>query len=425
MVMRRMGVWIAGALALSLCGAMGCSSSSDDDDDGSGASGSGDNGSGTGSEPGAGGAGSDGQPTQDMVPIEEVIPGGLAELRESACVGESVETELVPVVLQLIVDVSGSMNAVAPGSNDTKWNVTRTALVAAMDGLRQDSSVGVTFYPNMATEVNLEGPASVDTCINTSDNVPIDVLGPADSAQRQAIRQAFENAEANDMAGTPTHDAYNIALAELSSMPVSVARYMLLITDGQPTFSEGCEGTGSTAYPVDPQPILDAVSAARDQGIRTFVIGSPGSEATETMGDDARPWLSEAARLGGTALPGCSDTGPEYCHFDMTQEADFATALSEALLSITATLLCNYTIAAPPEGMELDIEAVNVVYSASDGGDYLLVQNEAETCDLGWRLLPETGEIVVCGSTCEALQADPGGRVELLLGCLPFVAPVQ
>jgi len=68
---------------------------------------------------------------------------------------------------------------------------------------------------------------------------------------------------------------------------------------------------------------------------------------------------------------------------------------------------------------------VNVIYSASNGGDYLLVQNEAETCDLGWRLLPETGEIVVCGSTCESLQADPGGRVELLLGCLPFVEPVQ
>ncbi len=424
--MRRMGAWIAGALALSLCGVMGCSGSSDEDDaDGSGANGSGASGSGTGSEPGAGGAGSDGQPTQDMVPIEEVIPGGLAALRESACVGESVETELVPVVLQLIVDVSGSMNAPAPGSNDTKWNVTRNALVTAMDDLRQDSSVGVTFYPNMATSVNLEGPVSVNACIDTSDNVPIDVLGTAGSAQRRAIQTAFESAEANDMAGTPTHDAYNIALADLTNSPVSVARYMLLITDGQPTFSAGCVGTGSTAYPVDPQPILDAVGAARDQGIRTFVIGSPGSEATETLGDDARPWLSEAARLGGTALPGCTDSGPNYCHFDMTQQADFATALSEALLAITATLLCNYAISAPPEGMELDIEAVNVVYSASGGEDYLLVQNKSETCDLGWRLLPETGEIVVCGSTCDSLQADPGGRVEVLLGCVPFVQPVQ
>jgi hypothetical protein len=68
---------------------------------------------------------------------------------------------------------------------------------------------------------------------------------------------------------------------------------------------------------------------------------------------------------------------------------------------------------------------VNVIYSASNGGDYLPVQNEAETCDLGWRLLPETGEIVVCGSTCDTLQVDPSGRVELLLGCLPFVEPVQ
>jgi hypothetical protein len=108
----------------------------------------------------------------------------------------------------------------------------------------------------------------------------------------------------------------------------------------------------------------------------------------------------------------------------MTQQADFSAALNEALLSITATLQCNYTISAPPEGEAIDLDAVNVVYSSSTGEDFLIARNGAESCDLGWYLSEDTNEVLVCGSTCDALREDPTGSVEVLLGCVTLVPPV-
>ena len=376
-----------------------------------------------------GGAGSNGlssvPPDTDLVLVSDVVEGGADALRRSACAGSAIETEQVPVVLQLIVDVSGSMNALAPGGSDTKWNITRSALVTSMDGMRQDSSVGVTFYPNRTTQVNNAGPAAVDTCVDQSDNVPIEPLGAADSPHRLAIQNSFQGVEPANPAGTPTHDAFNIALESLKASTAPGDRYILLITDGQPTFSEGCFGTGATAYPVDEQPIVAAIAAAAAEGIRTYVIGSPGSESNESTGADARLWLSAAAREGGTATPGCSDSGPNYCHFDMTQNSDFGAALSEALVSITATLMCNYQLGTPPAGQSLDPNAVNLIYTSSGSTEYLVVQNGAESCDLGWRLDAATHRVEVCGSTCDTLKADPKGRVELLLGCMPVVGAVQ
>ena len=106
----------------------------------------------------------------------------------------------------------------------------------------------------------------------------------------------------------------------------SASRFMLLITDGAPTLADGCIGDPPDV--VDTQPIIDEIAGAEGEGIRTFIIGSPGSERNSMTGGDMRPWLSRAAMEGGTAAPSCTENGPNYCHMDMTQEPDFAAALT-------------------------------------------------------------------------------------------------
>ena len=90
---------------------------------------------------------------------------------------------------------------------------------------------------------------------------------------------------------------------------------MLLITDGQPTFSRELHRLWSQRIPPAPGPhhrqhIGEALTTNK---IKTFIIGSPGSEQVFVVdgGNDARPWLSEAATAGGTAefQPNCTDTG--------------------------------------------------------------------------------------------------------------------
>src|SRR5690606_30076251 len=94
---------------------------------------------------------------------------------------------------------------------------------------------------------------------------------------------------------TPTHDAYKHALdnsMRVTNVPGS--RYMLLITDGVPTYALQCVGSGFPNDPSPTEPIVDEIAAAAADGIKTFIVGSPGSE-NDGNGGDARPWMSRGA----------------------------------------------------------------------------------------------------------------------------------
>jgi hypothetical protein len=175
--------------------------------------------------------------------------------------------------------------------------------------------------------------------------------------------------------------------------------------------------------PVDPSPLVGAATAAATAGVRTFVIGSPGSDSNEA-GNDTRAALSAMAEAGGTAFPGCSHDGPNFCHFDMTQEADFATALTEALAQISGQVLsCTYTIPAPPDGKDLDLEKVNVkLFSSAAVEPELIGQSpEGVACTNGWQYSAGGTELELCGATCEQVKSLSGARVEIEFGCTTTV----
>lgn len=102
---------------------------------------------------------------------------------------------------------------------------------------------------------------------------------------------------------SPTHDAFNIARDMVVRLPEAVAKDVAILTDGQPTLLEGCCGRAAPKHPEDAQPVIDAVSPARESlDIKTFFVGSPGSEDNQGTGDDAGDWLSAVARGGGTEV---------------------------------------------------------------------------------------------------------------------------
>src|SRR4051812_32405040 len=68
------------------------------------------------------------------------------------CAGEAAGAERAPSVMQLLVDTSGSMDQSAPGGGGSKWVVTRSAMLSAIDGMPADTSLGVVFYPNVAND---------------------------------------------------------------------------------------------------------------------------------------------------------------------------------------------------------------------------------------------------------------------------------
>jgi hypothetical protein len=320
-----------------------------------------------------------------------------------ACAAQSAGAESAPSVLQLLVDTSGSMDEDAPGTRGSKWTVTRSAVLDAVSGMPEDTAVGVIFYPNVPNN-------NADPCIRRQTAVQIAELARGGSQQRQRITQAFQRQQPEG--GTPTHDAFEYAVSDMSGSAAAGERFIVLITDGIPTFSLGCEGNGQNNNddPVDSTPLIAAARDAATRGIRTFVIGSPGS-------DDARGSLSRMAEAGGTASAGCSHDGPNYCHFDMTREQDLGAGLTSALGIISGVALgCRYAVPDAPDGAALDPAKVNVLFTPPTGVQELIGQSLDESCSEGWRYTDNQSQIRLCSNTCERVQGSEGS-LSLAFGC--------
>jgi hypothetical protein len=330
-----------------------------------------------------------------------------------ACALSTDTVEALPAVLQLVIDTSGSMDwppGWAPANPDdskppgaTKWEITRDALGTAIDQLDDGTALGATFFPDTTDD-------DPDTlCLRNEVALPIALLGPESSKQRTAWSDALAAAVPNG--ATPTEGAYLFGVDQLGKTKLTGNQFLLLITDGTPTCTLDCECTENNVA-VDSGPLIDDAKAALADGIRTFVIGSPGSE-------DARSILSALAREGGTAQPNCSDDGPVYCHLDMTTEPDLAQGLAGALAEVAASLRsCEYPIPPPPDGQSLDPDRVNVLYTPSDGKTQTIPRDPSQSsCNQGWQYSSDASSIVLCGDACTAAQNDLGARVELLFGC--------
>jgi hypothetical protein len=315
-------------------------------------------------------------------------------------------------VIEVVLDTSGSMRWV-PGVNRepqagerSKLEVTREALGRAFDSLSDETAVGVFWYPGREDDV-------AGDCLAAETSLEIEPLSPD---HRQQLSNALSQATAQG--GTPTHDAYRSALAELEAAPVPGDKYLVLITDGVPTYAADCAGNGTD--PVSLASVEAAARAAFDRGVRTFVVGSPGSEG-------ARDALSRVASVGATAQPGCADSGPNYCHFDMTSASDFSASLNSALAAIASqTLSCSYEIPDPPGGAALDRDRVNVDFTSGAGvTESILRDPKSGTCAEGWQYSADGTRIVLCDATCQRIQPQADGKVEILFGCETQIGPVK
>lgn len=334
-----------------------------------------------------------------------------------ACAQSSTTVDAVPSILELVVDTSGSMDwppGWAPVNPDdskppgaTKWEITRDALKTAVDSLDGATALGANFFPDTTDN----DPDSV--CLRNEVALPIAALGAATSKQRANWTAALDTVV--PFGATPTEGAYLYGVDQLGKTKLAGNQFLLLITDGTPTCTLDCECTDNNAA-VDSGPLIDDAKQALAGGIRTFVIGSPGSE-------DTRSVLSAIAREGGTGQAGCSDHGPDYCHLDMTTEPDLAKGLAGALDQIAASLRsCEYPLPPAPDNRTLDPGLVNVLYTPSGGKSKTIARDSSKSdCNEGWQYAADGQSITLCGDACAAAQADPGSQVDILLGCKTIV----
>lgn len=333
--------------------------------------------------------------------------GGSTQLDpDAACLTDTFGAQAAPALLMFQLDVSGSMNC-APtdticASNDpmpgSRWDVFKSKLQIALGQLPSTSSAGLMHYPTGKGSFagNPTGcvPQMPDVAI-----APISSSLAAINASLTAIIPA---------GGTPTHDAMTAAYKQLDAATMPGNKYLVLATDGQATFCAGCDLFCSSAeMAVDNDNLIAEVAAAATKGIRTFVLGSPGSGPYRTI-------LSRIAEAGQTsATPGCSHQGPSYCHYDMTTSPDFATALEAALAAVGgATLSCAYDI--PKANGEFDPGQVNVQLTLN--GQPKQIPQDKSHGD-GWDYSADGKQVLLYGKTCDDAKAALDGKIDILYGC--------
>lgn len=363
--------------------------------------------------------GSELPPGQGMKPITQAEQDSF---NGSACAGQSGEPEPEASLLEFVLDVSGTMRSTTAATNgQSKWAVVASSMQTALATLPDTQALGLEFFPNADN-----GGAGADTqrnggqCIDHGNDVPIDKLT---ATQRTSISGALASIVPFANAATPTEDALRYAFDQLDARnglsPGS--KYAILITDGQPTLRTPCTGMADPRNPEDATPIIALIaSALSSRSIKTFVVGSPGSEVNNGTGADSRGWLSDAAVAGGTrSSSACTNAGPEFCHFDMTQSSDFGAALTKALVAIgNSVVTCNYTVPASTAGGAIDPNQVNIVYTAGDGTIYAIARNTAANCQTGWHYTDSTNtQIEICGDSCDTVMNDTKAALHLYYGC--------
>jgi hypothetical protein len=332
------------------------------------------------------------------------------------------QSDLIPANLLFVIDRSGSMNCNPPPTTDSaacemmpvranssmpsKWEITTSALIEAMKTLPATATVGVSYF------------SDDDSCGVSS--TPSVALSLDTQAQQDAIKASLQGV--TPAGGTPIVGATILAYKHLHDLAlagnISGNEFVVLLTDGQQSeqcsYAPRCTDAKSCIDVLVNQEVPKANGPG--VGIRTFVIGAPGSEP-------ARMVLSQIANAGGTGAAGC-DPAQGNCHFDMTRETDFGKALATALHAIVGQALsCELPVPQPADGGTLDPTRVNVVYSPSSGDPMVVRQDTHAACDggaNGWQYTTAMDKIKLCGAICDTVKSDQGGRVDVVLGC-----PVQ
>lgn len=404
-------------LAVCLGGALGLASCNDNSDEP-------ETGGQTGTGGSVGGEGSGGRPASSGGAVSGTGAKPAVDSPYATCASSETGAQLTPANLLFVLDRSGSMNCNPPNgdvemaercktdpvredpSKPSKWEVTEQAFSAALEGLvgQENVSVAVSVFPKPYEEGQSE------CTVRAAPDVAMKKL---DAGQKQAIDGLLANVHPDGktpIAGA-TILAYQYLSEQLRAEKLEGNTFVVLFTDG----AETCDGSD-----VVDKFVSTDVPNSRLFGMRTFVIGAPGSE-------DARSLLSEIAFTGGTpadaeCVHGGDDAWVGNCHFDTTQTTDFAADLRAALMSVTddKALSCVFDVPEDEKGGTVDLDSLNVTFSPSGKETKKVRKDDSAACDggaNGWQYSSDHTRIVLCGAICDEVKADEGGEVRIVLGC--------
>jgi Mg-chelatase subunit ChlD len=276
--------------------------------------------------------------------------------------------------MMLVVDRSGSMN------EETRWADMRAGLASVTTAMEDVVDFGLLLFPS----------AGIDACGSGQ------VIVEPTSQSAADIITGMDNWD--PLGGTPTYEALVTAGEWLQTNNAGGVNYILLATDGGPGCNMGmnwqtCDCIPGATCMLNGANCLDAVRTSnqvlvlREQGIKTFVVGLPGTEGVTDL-------LDAMALAGGAAMDGQ--------HISVADQAELTQALSELSASVV------------PCTFELPFDASTAV------GLGFTVDNEPvpfdETETDGWNLSGEQS-VTLFGSWCSRMRDGLPHRFEATGNC--------
>jgi von Willebrand factor type A domain len=326
----------------------------------------------------------------------DASPDALPGDEPPACVGMPIQLTVVEPNLYFVLDHSTSMKEM------NKWPNVRQVVAQLISQIGAGARFGATMFP---------GGTSISSCQVGTEVMPLqqgDALG--------VVANKFLAATAADPSGgTPTAATLNKLAMTLSGLPGTT--FAILATDGGPNcnasitcpvdqctanidgvspqcptdFSVDCcaPPTGTTESCLDDIAAVQAASNLAAAGVKTFVLGIPGSSPYG-------PVLDRLAIAGGTART----SEPLYYQVGTADTAALGASFAQIVAQTGAG--CEFTLAAPPTGTVGLHVVLNGAIVPASGPD-------------GWSLQGRT--LTLFGTSCATVRSAGAPSLQFFDGC--------
>jgi len=335
---------------------------------------------------------------------------------DNACGASPFSASQVPVSILLVIDRSASMSDTY-SAGVSKWTALRQALATALESEKQNIAFGLELFP-------YSDDPSPGMCALPVGAAAMQVpVGPGPTTVPQIIARLAKD----PAGGTPTAAALANAYDFFSGAGRSLTgeKYLLLATDGGPNCNPNhapCEPSQCTVnldgrcasrdggatlnccdlpsgyganYCLDDQATTEQIAKLAAIGVKTFVVGLPGTEAYASF-------LDRFALAGGAPNP---NSPPSYFKVD---GAGGIAGLSAILSTITSKLIttCRFQLAEDPP----DVNLLNVEI---DGR--MIAQTGTDSWEVDRTTRPPT--VVLKSATCSRVKSVGASSVHIVYGC--------
>jgi von Willebrand factor type A domain len=304
---------------------------------------------------------------------------------EEACAQTGGKAEPVELDLIILLDRSGSMY----GQN---WNGATAAIKQFVeDPASTGINVGILYFP-------VDSPPDGLVCNYNHYNdfsVPVAALPQNAPALVQSI-----DGESPNGGSTPMYGALEGALFATTAYKDQFPNHKVILvfaSDGDPN---SCPGNQNEI-----QSIAGLAKSALDyNGVETYVVAISGASVMN---------LDQIAAAGGTTKS-----------YDVTANvSQFAQKMTEIR---SKALACEYLVPEPSGGQPIEFDKVAVKHVNSGGvAKEIPFAKGPLDCGVGpgWYYddSKNPNKIMLCPASCQVVQSDPDGKVDVFFGCKPEI----